>query len=155
MNVTYFLVSLGLFLFCIYMLRYALRNYARAKASNNWASITGEIVRIELWGKRKIDGKMVDSEHVRVVYKYCVNDETFSGNKAAFYTLHYPETLEFVKRYPQGSIVPVFYNPKAPEESVILPGLHPQKPNSEIWLAGIGVVISLAVLVGIYTDRLI
>jgi hypothetical protein len=153
MNITYFLVSLGLLLFSLTMLRYALNNNSKAKASNNWATTNGKLTKLQLWGKRRVDGEMVDSENVSIKYQYEVNGKTFTGNRTAFYTLHYPETVGFAERYPQGSTVSVFYNPTNPAESVIVPGLHPQKPNGEIWLASIIVVVSLVVIAGIFTGE--
>lgn len=154
MNTTYFLVALGFLLFCIYMLRHALINHRNAKASHDWISTNGKIAELQLWGKRRVDGKMVDCENLSIKYQYDVNGKAFTGNRSAFYTLHYPETVDFSKRYPQGAAVPVFYNPQNPAESVIVPGLHPQKPNSEIWLAGFGVVIMAATVVGIFMGEL-
>lgn len=154
MNTTYFLVALGFLLFCIYMLRHALINRRNAKASNDWVSTNGKITELQLWGKRRVDGEMVDCENLSVKYQYEVNGTMFIGNRAAFYTLHYPETVDFAKRYPQGAVVPVFYNPQNPAESVIVPGLHSQKPNSEIWLAGFGTVIMVATVIGVFMGEL-
>ena len=154
MNTTYFLVALGFLLFCIYMLRHALINHRNARASNDWISTNGKITELQLWGKRRVDGVMVDCENLRIKYQYDVSGKKFTGNRSAFYTLHYPETVDFAKRYPQGAVVPVFYNPQNSAESVIVPGLHPQKPNSEIWLAGFGVVIMAATVVGIFMGEL-
>lgn len=150
MNITYFLVALGFLLFCIYMLRHALINHRSAKASNDWPSVTGALTELQLWGKRRINGDMVDSENLSVQYQYEVNGKKFAGRRVAFYTLHYPETVDFAKHYPQGSRVSVFYNPQNPAESVIVPGLHPQKPNSEIWLAGVGVVVLVVTVIGVF-----
>lgn len=149
MNIIYFLVALVFLLFCIYMLRHALINHRSAKASNDWPSVTGALTELQLWGKRRINGEMVDSENVSVQYQYEVNGNKFAARRVAFYTLHYPETVDLAKRYPEGSRVSIFYNPKNPAESVIVPGLHPQKPNSEIWLAGVGVVILVATVIGV------
>lgn len=150
MNTAYFWVALGFLLFCIYMLRYALINHREANASNHWETTTGKLTESQLWGKRRIDGEMVDSENLSVKYQYDVNGKTFTGSRATFYTLHYPETVDFSKRYPKGSTVSIFYNPQNPSESVIIPGLHPHKPNSEIWLASVGVVVVLATVIGIF-----
>ncbi|MDO8342905.1 MAG: DUF3592 domain-containing protein [Cellvibrio sp.] len=154
MNITYFLVSLGFLLFCIYMLHHALINHRNAKASNGWVTTTGKLTELHLWGKRRVDGDMVDCENLSVKYQYEVNGKAFTGKRAAFYTLHYPETVDFAKRYPQGSTIPVMYNPQNPVESVIVPGLHPLKPNSEIWLAGVGVVIMSATVLGVFIGEL-
>lgn len=150
MNTTYFLVAVGFLLFCIYMLRHALINHSNARASTSWTTTTGKLTELHLWGKRRVDGEMVGCENLSVKYQYTVNGKTFTGSRAAFYTLHYPETIDFAKRYPQGSTIPVLYNPQHPGESVIVPGLHPLKPNSEIWLAGVGVVIMVVTVIGIY-----
>lgn len=150
MNTAYILVSLGFVIFCLYILGYAIANYRKANASEFWETTTGKLVELQLWGKRRVDGAMLDCENLSVKYQYEVNGKSFVGNRAVLYTLHYPETVDFAKRHPQGSTISIFYNPKNPEESVILPGLHPQKPNSEIWLAGIGLVVSVAVAVGVF-----
>ncbi len=154
MNITYFLIALGFLLFCAYMLYYSLINHRNAKASNDWASVPGKLTELQLWGKRKINGEMVDSENLRIQYQYEVNGKTFTSKRVAFYKLHYPETVDFAKHYPQGSHVWVFYNPQNPAESVILPGHHPQKPNSEIWLASVAVIMLIATLIGIVIGEL-
>lgn len=149
MNITYFFVALGFLLFCVCMLYYALMNHRNAKASNDWASVSGKIAELQLWGKRRINGEMVDSENLHIKYQYEVNGKKFTGRRVAFYTLHYPETVDFANRYPQGSRVSVFYNPQNSTESVIIPGRHTQKPKGEIWIAGIAVATLVATVIGI------
>jgi hypothetical protein len=59
----------------------------------------------------------------------------------------YPETLEFADQYPVNSDIKIYYNPKNPSESVLIPGPRKDKPYSDLILGLLGVIIGVAIAV--------
>ncbi|MEX2527859.1 MAG: DUF3592 domain-containing protein [Gemmatimonadota bacterium] len=90
--------------------------------------VQGQLIEVRLWGKRNIGGQMVEAEKLAVEYQYQVRGQKHIGRAPAFYTLMYPETLNFSKRLAVGGDVEVRYNPAEPNESVLLPGLRKGTP---------------------------
>lgn len=129
----------------IYLCRQSVRNRRRALASNSWSNTVGKMVAVRLSGKRNIDGKMVDAERIDVNYEYKVNDTLYEGTRVSFYTLMYPETKDFSDQHPINSKVTVYYNTATPADSVLIRGLRPDKPNSDLILAIICLVAGAAV----------
>ena len=75
----------------------------------------------------------------------------YESTRIAFFTIIYPETLQFAEQHPVDSPVSVRYDPEKPAESVVIPGLNPIKPYSDIVLAVCGVVVGTGVAIGLYT----
>jgi len=143
-----FIVSFGFVILCAYMARHAVLGFKRANESHHWPTAEGVLTDVSLWGKRRVDGEMIDSENLSVSYEYAVDGVQYSGREVAFFQLHYPETVEFARSNPRGSRVKVFYNPTNFEESVLVSGPHPTKPHAGLILAVLGVLVSSAVSVG-------
>lgn len=120
-------------------------NYKNALASESWPSVNGRLTDVRLWGKRRIDGEMKEAEKLIVEYEYEIDGLKYTGTSATFYTLVYPETLEFFKHYPKGSDVKIYYNPKDPVESVLIPGLKKNQPYSEFILGGLGIAVGAVI----------
>ena len=150
-----FLFSIGFVLFCVYMARHAVLSHQRASASLHWPVADGVLTEVRLWGTRNIDGAMVEAEKLKVVYEYTVAGDQYAGSEVAFYQLHYPETVDFVKSHPKGSRVRVFYNPERLDESVLIAGLHPAKPYGGLILAIAGVLVSVAISVASWMGVLV
>ena len=147
MNIA-FLAGLGFLTFSLYMLNHALRNNKKALASRGWPSTEGHLREVTLWGSRNIGGQMKEVERLKVMYEYEIQGKLFAGNTVAFYTLVYPETLEFAKHHPQHTHTKVYYNPAQPDESVLITGPKPgNKRYSEIILSGVGIIASAAIMV--------
>ena len=66
----------------------------------------------------------------------------------SYFTLVYPETMEFAEAHPEGSELQVYYDPLNPAESVLVPGPRADKRYSDLILAslGVGVGVVLALL---------
>lgn len=77
-----------------------------------------------------------------IEYSYTVDGKTYRG-RLVFPAGTFPQTPEFaasyVKKYPVGSMVTVYYNPAAPEESVLERG--DQGGDWLVLASGIGAVI--------------
>jgi len=134
-------------IFGIYLLGRALSDYKKAVASLEWPGVEGQLTDLRLWGKRNIDGEMQDTEKLIVAYEYEFKGSQHSGSSAAFYTLVYPETVEFARSHSVNGEVTVYCNPKAPGESVLMPGPRKDKPYSDCILGGLGVAAGLVVAV--------
>jgi len=146
MNAPPLIVEVIVVLFGLYMARHSIITYKNANESRNWPKTSGTIIVMELWGRRNIDGKIVEAENVRVKYEYKINNKTHTGKTSAFYTLHYPETINFFNSTHGNNEINVYYNPLNPAQSVLIPGPHPTKPNGGLILASIFVVIGSAPL---------
>ncbi len=147
MNIA-FLSGSGLAIFAVYMLNHAIANYRRADASLTWPSVNGRLTDVRLWGKRNIGGEMKPADKLAVEYIYELNGKKYTGRSPTFYTLVYPRTVEFAERYSSREEVEVHYNPNEPSESVLTPGLNPDKPHSDLILGALAIVagVSIAIL---------
>lgn len=140
------IVGAGSALFCTWMLINALHGYKKSLASRGWPSVNGKLLKLELWGKRNVDGEMRDVERLSIEYSYDVHGVNHKASTAAFYTLVYPETVDFASNHPESSEVTVYYQPTNPAESVLVPGPKPgNKRYSDILLASFGLVVSLSI----------
>lgn len=120
-------------------------SYKSALASKTWPTIDGQLTDVRLWGKRNVGGEIKGAENLIVKYNYEVNGLKYTGTSATFYTLVYPKTMEFSERHPPNSDVKVYYNPKDPAESVLIPGLNPDKPYSDLILGFLGAAIGVVI----------
>ncbi|MEM9000261.1 MAG: DUF3592 domain-containing protein [Bacteroidota bacterium] len=138
-----FVVGVGFSMFCTWMLLYSLRRYKKSLASINWPTAQGVILEVRLWGKRNVRGEMLDLEKLSIKYSYAVQETAYQGTTPAFYTLVYPETVDFANNHPENSKIKVYYRPENPAESVLIPG--PRQGNkrfSDILVAGLGLMIA-------------
>ena len=143
MNFPPFIIEAVVAIFGFYMARHAYMSYKYAMESSNWPSINGKVISLELWGRRNIDGKMVESENLKVRYEYEVQLRKYNGKNSAFYTLHYPETVNLYNSINTDSNVVVYYNPINPSQSVLVTGRHPTKPYGGLILASLFIMVSL------------
>ena len=143
MNFPPFIIEAVVAIFGFYMARNAYMSYKCAMESSSWPSINGKVISLELWGRRNIDGKMVESENLKVRYEYEVQFRKYDGKNSAFYTLHYPETVNLYNSINANSNVVVYYNPLNPSQSVLVTGRHPSKPYGGLILAFLFIMASL------------
>lgn len=142
-----FLAGSAFAIFGIYLFGRAVRDYGKARASQEWPATKGRLTDVRLWGTRNIDGEIKDTEKLIVEYEYQVNGLKYTGRAAAFYTLVYPATVEFADSHPANSDVQVYYNPEKPDECVLIPGHKKDKPYSELILAALASVAGVVVAV--------
>ena len=141
-------------LFGVYMLRHSITSYKSAVASHSWPSTDGQLLDVHLWGKRNIGGKMEDAEKLAVEYSYEINGLKYTGKSVTFYTLVYPRTVEFAERYSSQRSVKVYYNPRDPSESVLEPGLNPEKPYSDLMIGVLAVASGVVIATLAWVDVL-
>lgn len=76
-----------------------------------------------------------------ITYRYTVDDRTYSGHRVSYWI-----NSSVASRYPVGSAVDVYYDPKAPAEAVLEPGLGRSMPWLLACLALPVVVVGLVVV---------
>ena len=136
-------------LFCLWLLRHALADLHKADNSMGWPKVTGQMLKVNLWGTRNIDGEMKPVDKLSVEYEYDVDGKRHSSTRVAFYTLVYPETVQFAEKHPEQHEVEVFYSPKDPSEAVLLRGAKAEnKRYSDVILASLGLLIGVAIALG-------
>lgn len=138
--------GLAFALFGIYMLRHALASYRKARASQAWPWVAGQISDVRLWGKRRVDGVLMDAERLAVEYHYSINGSAHTGRAIAFFTLVYPETLTLAQQLRADKNIKVYVNPKDPADAVLITGLRQDKPYSDVILGCLGAAVGLVIL---------
>lgn len=104
----------------------------QAAASKRWPSVFGELESADLrdvvYRGRDSDGT-VDSASARIVnfrYQYRVNNKNYVGHRVTFSDAVNKTAGALQKlqdRYQGKRLIEVFYNPRDPEQSVLVPGL--------------------------------
>lgn len=96
---------------------------ARGLAARGWSTVSGQITQSEIEVSR---GRFDKFYTPRVSYEYRVNGVTYSGSRLVFGDASF--TSEASARERAGSLqvgnqVKVYYNPRAPGQSVLEPGV--------------------------------
>lgn len=103
-----------------------------AFASRHWPEVSGIISESIVIEKKPI-GKAKRSAHTpRIIYHYIVDGRRYSSERiiwgdTEFGTIDkpsYSRALEWVRKFPKGKEVTVAVNPKDPQQSVLVKGLH-------------------------------
>ena len=103
----------------------------RAKVSLNWPSTEGKVSyinnpRVESWDE--LMGTTV-SYRIDIVYKYDVSDCNYFGSRISYSVNGYDldRSEKMLTEYAVGTLIPVYFNPSNPVESVLEPGgkIHP------------------------------
>ena len=118
------LTAAGAYLFA----RYDERMTEVAQDSLSWPSVTGLVTRSELRATSQKRGKQRTTEHrIDVSFEYIVDDEMYENDVIQFNqgALSVSDKRLLVSTYPEGRKVEVFYNPRKPDQSVLVPGSYP------------------------------
>jgi len=107
------------------------RNLIRAKASTEWPSVQGEIIKsfVDRKESHDSDGRHSTTYHAEIQYNYSVDNSDFTGDRVAYgdYGSSDPShAREVVSRYPTGRKVAVYYMPGKPAESLLETGIKGQ-----------------------------
>lgn len=112
----------GLVVWSIY--RYKLIN-----ASEKWVSMMGRVTEAHVHRTKDLQNRETMSPYPVIHYQYTVNGQTFQGSRISFA----PTTalsLDWVDKYPAGTDVKVYYDPKNPQNAVLVPGRAGMSPDN-------------------------
>ena len=104
---------------------FGVRNIVHAYESRNWPHTNGPVVYSEV--ERHSGRKRGSSYSPSIKYQYSIQEQQYEGDMIAFGMKNVSAgqgfAERFVKKYPQGKDIQVFYNPLEISESVLEPGL--------------------------------
>jgi hypothetical protein len=125
----------------------------QVRAASQWPSTPGKVVvsaselrQVKVLDSERESGhKFEERNFANIAYEYSVSGQKFSNNRVSIgEDLGNFQVAETIARYPAGSIVTVYYNPRQPREAV----LERDLPKGLWGCLGIGTVIALAVVFG-------
>ena len=101
------------------------KKFVRGRASINWPTITASVNSSDIEAKSGGNGLTFYSP--KIEYQYTINNRAYKSSTFTFMgtsglTKNYAE--KYASKYPSGSEIQVHYNPRNPEISVIIPGVH-------------------------------
>ncbi|MDB5503733.1 MAG: hypothetical protein JWR89_3635 [Tardiphaga sp.] len=127
--------------------------YLQVRAARDWPSTPGTVVvsRSEVRDVKVIDDTRDDRQGVEqrnfadIVYEYTVSGQKLRNNRVEIgENRGNVDVAETIARYPVGTAVTVFYNPRQPRDAV----LEREMPKGTAGCLGIGTVIVLVVVFG-------
>jgi hypothetical protein len=127
----------------IVFMSFCMSKFFREIRSKHWPSATGIISQCYL---QKEQGPKGSSWYVpEVVYLYTVGTQSFAGTRIDFHTEDHNYSKRYaawrLRNYPRGKLVQVYYEPGAPQNAVLEPGI---RPNQESLLSlGLGYIMLL------------
>ena len=108
------------------IINYAVRTAAKARQSESWPSVEGEIAHSAVL--YQTDARATDyrsAYKADISYRYKVNGRSYSSSNIShldFSTSSTGRAQSIVQQYPDKSTVQVYYNPSNPSEAVLEPG---------------------------------
>lgn len=127
---------------------FGVRQFMRAQASEAWPTVTGVITIAELGKQMGNERDESTTYSADISYDYLVNDRSYVNGAVSFdgVTSSDPATARrILKRYPVGKQVTVYYNPAAPQEAVLEPGLR-----SGSWFLPLFGVLFVGIGIGVF-----
>jgi len=100
-----------------------IQNTNNAKASDDWPSVSGEIIYSQI--KSHSSGGMKNlstSQHAVIKYRYKVANKAYIGNRTAFGASDSSNANDLIIRYPEKKPATIYYKPESPGVSVLEPG---------------------------------
>lgn len=131
-----------------FALKYGQKSINTAKASTDWPSVQGVVAHSEVVRSRDSDGDT--TYKAEVIYDYVVNGESLESNKrrigATSSSSNSSGAYKVTRKYPKASDVTVYYNPEAPEEAVLEPGVFIE--SKILWYVGLVLMIIGVLMAG-------
>jgi hypothetical protein len=106
----------------------AWRAWQVRQASPGWPSVEGEIIASRAFARNETGDQRGTPTHewlTEVHYRYTVNGVNYKGNRIrALGRLHFDQAsaIQELTPFQAGQHVPVYYDPKDPSSSVLVPG---------------------------------
>jgi hypothetical protein len=117
--------GVGLVVIGLYLALSNAGTWGAALASRGWSSTTGEVTTSDLFVVVNEFGE-TQEYGARVVYTYLVDGRRHESNRVSFGRgplRSEGDITAVVNRYPEGNQVRVYYDPRAPGEAVLEPGM--------------------------------
>jgi hypothetical protein len=109
----------------------AIQQLHYGRLSLSWPKVIGEVTEVR---KREYKSQSGSKRHYyEMKYTYVVNHVTWEGNRYSFKAMH-PDLVFSV-----GAATVIYYNPKNPKQSVIIPGIS----LNNFMFVGISIVITI------------
>ncbi|MET3906214.1 hypothetical protein ABID59_000535 [Bradyrhizobium sp. S3.3.6] len=125
----------------------------QAREARSWPQVSGKVVtsvaevrEVRVSDDEREDGYRMESRNfANVTYEYSVSGRKLSGNRVSIgEDLGNFQVAEKLAKYPAGSIVTVYYNPRHPDQAV----LERDLPKGLWGCLGIGSAIVVAIILG-------
>ncbi|TCS36458.1 DUF3592 domain-containing protein [Reinekea marinisedimentorum] len=111
------LLMLGLWLIMVYR---SYGNIVRSLSSKEWPSTTAKVVLSSFDRTQSL-------YEPKIIYRYSINGMQYDNDTythlGAFSTTK-KTAIKISKNHPEGSNITIHVNPRAPQQSVIVPGIH-------------------------------
>ena len=133
----FFLIGTLIILLGICTLLWGAYQYAQAYRSSQWPSTEGVILYSDSSRSGPGSSRFGLSINERIRYQYSVHGKTYSDNKVYFGANG--SDYSVVGKYPRGAQIRVSYDPGAPQNSVLEPGI--KKKNYFVFLSGMLLVL--------------
>ena len=118
------------------------KGIALGKASLGWPETEGKILSSKVGSRRSSKNKSTRYSP-KISYQYSVNEQDFTGNKiriGGISSTNHRKANTYVKRYPAGKAVAVYYDPQDPATALLESGI-----GTHVYVAlGSGVAFTLA-----------
>ena len=114
---------------------FSVKKFIRGRASTNWPNIAASVNSSDIQAKSAGNGLTFYSPVIE--YQFSVNNKIYKSSNFTFMGtsgLTKKCAEKYINMYPSGSEVNIFYNPRKPEVSVIIPGVHWWQYGSMLFL---------------------
>lgn len=145
------LVAIPFLLIAFAFLFVTVRSNRKVRASQRWSTTSGRILTSEVTSHRSLDsnGTHTTIYDPAVQYEYAVNGQRLQSSSIRFgmaYGTSWPQPAQdVVDKYPQGTLVQVFYNPTNPTEAVLE---HSAGGSNRILTCAAAFILGMILLVG-------
>ncbi len=123
-GLTFGLVAIPFLIVAVVFIVVIVRANGRVRASKNWSSTTARILAADVEMRRSSTASGDSTSYYpTVVYEYAVNGQRFQSRRIRFGSeigYGFQRMAEkIVAKYPNGTLVSVFYDPENPAEAVL------------------------------------
>lgn len=155
--IPYLFIGIGIWLLYIGIEAYITQqaNNRKCKLATQWPTAQAKILssKIELGRNKSSEtGQTYHTYTPHVEYSYEVDDNAYTGKQITFRRFFFYNNRDdadaFSNRYPEGAIVPVYYNPAKPGEA-ILESTPAEGTIGDILMPGIGAGLLILGLLGV------
>ena len=104
---------------------FSIKKYIFGRASSKWPTVSAIVISSRVESKYAGNGLTFHSPEIE--YRYTVNNHVYTNNKFTYmgtFGLTNKYASAYAKKHYEGSQLNIYYNPKSPNEAVIIPGVH-------------------------------